>query len=199
MIVKEYLGGIRSYAIQPKWAGMEQRTTWPATSLEEMKQFAQALSEYIKAYPHHVRPVLVADTEGDKARLETITRVLVANGIPVIYVEGKLEETKLRGELQGGNYSFGIYTSADGVSIWNARGRLPVQVSGTLERILAGVRHIKIWMREELPENLAGSISSQTLKREASALADKGKYLDCLLYTSPSPRDLSTSRMPSSA
>ena len=27
----------------------------------------------------------------------------------------------------------------------------------------------------------------------------KAKYLDCLLYTSPSPRDLSTSRMPSSA
>eukprot|EP00831_Metopus_contortus_P074466 TRINITY_DN68015_c0_g1_i1.p2 TRINITY_DN68015_c0_g1~~TRINITY_DN68015_c0_g1_i1.p2 ORF type:complete len:113 (+),score=30.35 TRINITY_DN68015_c0_g1_i1:56-394(+) len=26
-----------------------------------------------------------------------------------------------------------------------------------------------------------------------------GEYLDCLLYTSPSPRDLSTSRMPSSA
>ena len=24
-------------------------------------------------------------------------------------------------------------------------------------------------------------------------------YMDCLLYTSPSPRDLSTSRMPSSA
>ena len=26
-----------------------------------------------------------------------------------------------------------------------------------------------------------------------------GKYYTCLLYTSPSPRDLSTSRMPSSA
>ena len=26
-----------------------------------------------------------------------------------------------------------------------------------------------------------------------------GQYIDCLLYTSPSPRDLSTSRMPSSA
>ena len=25
------------------------------------------------------------------------------------------------------------------------------------------------------------------------------RYIDCLLYTSPSPRDLSTSRMPSSA
>ena len=27
----------------------------------------------------------------------------------------------------------------------------------------------------------------------------KGRYKTCLLYTSPSPRDLSTSRMPSSA
>ena len=29
--------------------------------------------------------------------------------------------------------------------------------------------------------------------------ADNGLYVSCLLYTSPSPRDLSTSRMPSSA
>ena len=28
---------------------------------------------------------------------------------------------------------------------------------------------------------------------------DQGRYYACLLYTSPSPRDLSTSRMPSSA
>ena len=32
-----------------------------------------------------------------------------------------------------------------------------------------------------------------------SAMKYIAKYLDCLLYTSPSPRDLSTSRMPSSA
>ena len=30
-------------------------------------------------------------------------------------------------------------------------------------------------------------------------ILDAGLYRDCLLYTSPSPRDLSTSRMPSSA
>ena len=30
-------------------------------------------------------------------------------------------------------------------------------------------------------------------------LKTKVMYVDCLLYTSPSPRDLSTSRMPSSA
>ena len=32
-----------------------------------------------------------------------------------------------------------------------------------------------------------------------SSLAYDTLYADCLLYTSPSPRDLSTSRMPSSA
>ena len=34
-------------------------------------------------------------------------------------------------------------------------------------------------------------------KEKADAFAKQ--YQDCLLYTSPSPRDLSTSRMPSSA
>ena len=38
------------------------------------------------------------------------------------------------------------------------------------------------------------SVDLQILDNEASAA-----YKDCLLYTSPSPRDLSTSRMPSSA
>ena len=36
-------------------------------------------------------------------------------------------------------------------------------------------------------------------KLEATELAKKKGFLYCLLYTSPSPRDLSTSRMPSSA
>ena len=36
--------------------------------------------------------------------------------------------------------------------------------------------------------------------RKVYEITPKGmQYLDCLLYTSPSPRDLSTSRMPSSA
>ena len=34
---------------------------------------------------------------------------------------------------------------------------------------------------------------------EGVFLEDLGQIIDCLLYTSPSPRDLSTSRMPSSA
>ena len=40
-------------------------------------------------------------------------------------------------------------------------------------------------------------IEEQRFKREQKDL--HAELLDCLLYTSPSPRDLSTSRMPSSA
>ena len=35
--------------------------------------------------------------------------------------------------------------------------------------------------------------------RETIAVGQEAKSMCCLLYTSPSPRDLSTSRMPSSA
>jgi len=41
---------------------------------------------------------------------------------------------------------------------------------------------------------------SETVKPPSPEnLAEFQQYNDCLLYTSPSPRDLSTSRMPSSA
>ena len=49
----------------------------------------------------------------------------------------------------------------------------------------------QVWMRTELPENYEYK-RNEELSKQAE---DK----DCLLYTSPSPRDLSTSRMPSSA
>ena len=47
----------------------------------------------------------------------------------------------------------------------------------------------------------AGSLDKSVIKSH-SVIADKSKAAitnACLLYTSPSPRDLSTSRMPSSA
>ena len=45
--------------------------------------------------------------------------------------------------------------------------------------------------------NVALNLSSLGIK--ATLIGVTGKDDDCLLYTSPSPRDLSTSRMPSSA
>ena len=41
--------------------------------------------------------------------------------------------------------------------------------------------------------------SPKTIKREARLFVSFRPVDNCLLYTSPSPRDLSTSRMPSSA
>ena len=42
-------------------------------------------------------------------------------------------------------------------------------------------------------------LSSSELKALSRVKSNKRVYKICLLYTSPSPRDLSTSRMPSSA
>ena len=49
---------------------------------------------------------------------------------------------------------------------------------------------------------LTGSIRAQdssASNEETSQAAGSAQSVACLLYTSPSPRDLSTSRMPSSA
>ena len=45
----------------------------------------------------------------------------------------------------------------------------------------------------------AKPLTDMEVVRKVAFLDIEGKYYDCLLYTSPSPRDLSTSRMPSSA
>ena len=51
-------------------------------------------------------------------------------------------------------------------------------------------------------QSLEQDLKVQLFERHARGLVltENGEYLyNCLLYTSPSPRDLSTSRMPSSA
>ena len=48
-------------------------------------------------------------------------------------------------------------------------------------------------------DQITESILLHTDSTKKEAIDEAKKLLDCLLYTSPSPRDLSTSRMPSSA
>ena len=49
-------------------------------------------------------------------------------------------------------------------------------------------------------ENLSGCDAlNPVLGKTTVSIEHEGKNRSCLLYTSPSPRDLSTSRMPSSA
>ena len=52
-----------------------------------------------------------------------------------------------------------------------------------------------------LAEEVAGSLGKKLIQWhiKSTTKAQQGLYEYCLLYTSPSPRDLSTSRMPSSA
>ena len=54
-------------------------------------------------------------------------------------------------------------------------------------------------------ENYAETLSFRVLLNDVEVgwhtfqLSNQGEYLNCLLYTSPSPRDRTRSRMPSSA
>ena len=52
---------------------------------------------------------------------------------------------------------------------------------------------------EQRKEALAKAAEARKARAELKAALKRGETNLCLLYTSPSPRDLSTSRMPSSA
>ena len=54
-----------------------------------------------------------------------------------------------------------------------------------------------IWDKERTINPKSVEVTGITLRE--SDYGDGDVYWDCLLYTSPSPRDLSTARMPSSA
>ena len=53
-------------------------------------------------------------------------------------------------------------------------------------------------IRVEIRESV-GQYLSKLMAMELTHFLGRERYERCLLYTSPSPRDLSTSRMPSSA
>ena len=50
----------------------------------------------------------------------------------------------------------------------------------------------------QMPIQYSGVVNEHNMVRKSAGLFDVS-HMGCLLYTSPSPRDLSTSRMPSSA
>ena len=68
------------------------------------------------------------------------------------------------------------------------------EVGDGLKRLLGEVNTDLVHLAFVLEKLLVGDLAINLL-----AGADEGDPVDCLLYTSPSPRDLSTSRMPSSA
>ena len=79
-------------------------------------------------------------------------------------------------------------------------GSRAVPIYQTTSYVFKGVDHAASMFNLERPGHIYSRISNPTtavLEERISAL--EGGVGACLLYTSPSPRDLSTSRMPSSA
>ena len=57
-----------------------------------------------------------------------------------------------------------------------------------------GIQRTALWQRGVDTYSFRPDLRSEKMRDKLF-----GKYKDCLLYTSPSPRDLAVSRMPSSA
>ena len=60
-------------------------------------------------------------------------------------------------------------------------------------------RHVNIHKYEVNDRDLLRASVDELTARGCAELLEEDELKACLLYTSPSPRDLSTSRMPSSA
>ena len=87
--------------------------------------------------------------------------------------------------------------------LWQ-QGQLSAAMA-TLSKTLVLARQAQNRQAEGTTLNYIGAVyydlgkTEEALKSYQQALVIRREVQDCLLYTSPSPRDLSTSRMPSSA
>ena len=68
---------------------------------------------------------------------------------------------------------------------------------GRLQRLQSCTKIVSAWLREE--DNVYVTSGEPSWESLAKALGDIRQNGICLLYTSPSPRDATLSRMPSSA
>ena len=69
----------------------------------------------------------------------------------------------------------------------------------TSEKIIDILKNGKIHLSCELFPPKQGAELQNSLEIVNKIAASKPSYMSCLLYTSPSPRDVEESRMPSSA
>ena len=103
-------------------------------------------------------------------------------------------------ETDQGTFSVKIPSSFDEPrDVYN----LPVKTNGDRVVTLGDLAEINLTFEDRAGTarfNGQGTVALQVVKRKGFNLIDTAAAVkDCLLYTSPSPRDLSTSRMPSSA
>ena len=122
-------------------------------------------------------------------------------GVEVPEEYGGMELDKITGAIVAEASSYSECSSF--VVTWSTNlgiGSLPIVWFGTpaqkekyLPRLINGTSLGAYGLTE--PSSGSDALSAKT----TAVLSDDGRHYICLLYTSPSPRDLSTSRMPSSA
>ena len=76
---------------------------------------------------------------------------------------------------------------------------LPAEVTLAEARELAGARWQPTWEEKFAEAKISRDEAIQCWKESEAKAAISEALYDCLLYTSPSPRDATLSRMPSSA
>ena len=144
--------------------------------------------------------------DASRAVVEEVLRELAANGTPVILVgdDQALIEGLAAGpvvDARGPTWVGGVWRVLQqhpsvGVATPPGEG-----LAGVCARIATELKLAKlIWLGSEGVLWLSDQRRRSLVDLEAIDLcANQAEAQGCLLYTSPSPRDLSTSRMPSSA
>ena len=92
---------------------------------------------------------------------------------------------------------FGSYNDVDSSEMaFKIAGSMAIQDAGknASPKLMEPIMEVEVVTPDEYLGDVMGDISSRRGKIDGMSQRN-----DCLLYTSPSPRDLSTSRMPSSA
>ena len=114
---------------------------------------------------------------------------------PSAYASGRLVQCRKKGAANYGNKSEGISFQdfqEKALSCWKGYKKVGTKMKGG--------KVVNNCVKEQEVTNEGAAWTKKPGKNSEGGLNEKGrKSYDCLLYTSPSPRDLSTSRMPSSA
>ena len=116
-------------------------------------------------------------------KTQHISRIIIDSENPdIVYVAAQ-------GALYSESEERGVYKSVDGGDTWEKilyKGPNKGAVELSMDTRYPHILYAAMWDYQRFPWMIKSGPNS-------------GLYKSCLLYTSPSPRDLSTSRMPSSA
>ena len=128
------------------------------------------------------------------------------NDISKVYlqqvVEGKKDDTYLEPDMkkrQANNEKAIKDMKKMGTSMKNPHFEEKQQGWDSVNSLTGAFKAMQEGIRDEDPEKGTAERKARLEKKRGMKMDDHPQYKNCLLYTSPSPRDRTRSRMPSSA